>query len=148
MLLPITASAYDAEIDGIYYLFSGDEAIVTFRDHFTSYHGDIVIPDHVTTKDGKTYTVTRIGIDAFESCEINSISLPETIESIGSYAFRCTEINSTELYIPNGVKYIDRDAFSGTKIKTIHLPEGLVYLDYNTFDRCSKLENVNIPSSL
>ena len=44
-LLPILANAYDAKIDGIYYDFSGDEAIVTYESEgFNSYSGTVAIP--------------------------------------------------------------------------------------------------------
>ena len=33
-LLPVVASAYDAEIDGIYYNISGDEASVTYYSYW------------------------------------------------------------------------------------------------------------------
>ena len=45
-----TLLAYDAEIDGVYYNFSGDEAIVTFRvkNAHDNYSGDVIIPEFVT----------------------------------------------------------------------------------------------------
>ena len=45
--------AYDAEIDGIYYKFSGSEAVVTYQSYsgwagyVSDYTGDIVIPNTV-----------------------------------------------------------------------------------------------------
>ena len=54
-LLPLLASAYDAKIDGIYYNFSGNNAIVTYQRYNDSYHiyssdysGAVVIPSSVT----------------------------------------------------------------------------------------------------
>ena len=49
-LLPVVASAYDAEIDGIYYNFSGDAAQVTYKSNINNmiyvsdYSGSVVIP--------------------------------------------------------------------------------------------------------
>jgi len=51
----MAASAYDAKIDGIYYNFSGNNAIVTYQRYNDSYHiyssdysGAVVIPSSVT----------------------------------------------------------------------------------------------------
>lgn len=68
LLAGIRASAYDAEIDGIYYNFLGDEAEVTYENYQSaSYSGVVVIPKTVTYN-GKTYRVTRIGDYAFYGC--------------------------------------------------------------------------------
>ena len=47
MLLPIVASAYDAEINGVFYEFDTNtrEATVTFG---TKYTGSVTIPETVT----------------------------------------------------------------------------------------------------
>ena len=85
-LLPMVANAYDAKIDGIYYNFSGNEAIVTYRKS-TDYSGDVVIPESVTYN-GKTYSVTSIGNFAFSKCiNLTSITIPNSVTSIGSNAF-------------------------------------------------------------
>ena len=46
-LLPMLASAYDAEIGGICYNFSDDEATVTRDNNGNSYSGALVIPASV-----------------------------------------------------------------------------------------------------
>ena len=62
------ASAYNAQKNGIYYNFSGNEAIVTYKDtNYGSYSGTVVIPASVTYN-GKTYSVTSIGGGAFSNC--------------------------------------------------------------------------------
>ena len=99
--LPIFA--YEAYIDGIYYYFSGDEAIVTHQgpDHTSfrinygggysdgnSYSGEVVIPEKVTHKN-HTYLVTGIGSHAFcGSISLTSVSIPNCVTSIGTEAFR------------------------------------------------------------
>ncbi|MCQ2196243.1 MAG: leucine-rich repeat domain-containing protein [Bacteroidaceae bacterium] len=147
MLLPITASAYDAEIDGIYYLFSGDEAIVTFKESCGGfrYEGDVVIPSQVTYK-GKTYRVTRIGINAFYGSKLTSISLPNTIKSIGDGAFNFSSL--TEIYLPDNITTIESRAFLSSKLKNVHLPNNLYYMGAFCFSSCEELENINIPSKL
>ena len=66
------AFAYSAQIDGIYYSFNGDKAIVTYQkieqgNYKSDYSGVVVIPKSVTYN-GKTYVVTNIGDHAFERC--------------------------------------------------------------------------------
>ena len=87
-LLPLFASAYDAKIDGIYYNFSGDKAIVTCHDYNTrSYSGSVSIPSEVTYN-GKTYSVTSISDRAFYGCYgLTSIIIPNSVTTIGDYAF-------------------------------------------------------------
>ena len=87
-LLPMLTSAYDAEIDGIYYNFSGDEAIVTYQREgyvgsnwrfISDYSGAIVIPESVIYSN-KTYSVTSIDEFAFENCtELTSVTIPGSV---------------------------------------------------------------------
>ena len=84
-------SAYDFEVDGIYYniLFSSSKTCeVTYRNtYYNSYDGDIVIPSTVMY-DSKEYTVKAVGSNAFcESSGLTSITIPNSVTSIGSSAF-------------------------------------------------------------
>lgn len=83
--------AYDAQIDGIYYNFSGTEATVTCYSTSSSnknaYSGNVVIPESVTYN-GMTYSVKSIGHDAFRECSrLTSVIIPNSITTIGEYAF-------------------------------------------------------------
>ncbi|MBQ3630858.1 MAG: leucine-rich repeat domain-containing protein [Prevotella sp.] len=81
------AFSYDAQIDGIYYNFSGTEATVTYYDFYASgnknaYTGNVVIPESVTY-DKKSYNVTSIGQRAFQNCtNLNSVTIPSSVTSI------------------------------------------------------------------
>ena len=110
-LLPIVASAYDAEIDGIYYNFTGNEAVVTYREQYKeSYSGSVVIPESITYN-GKTYTVTSIGQSAFSNCTgLTSVTIPNSVTSIGDHAFFCCS-SLTSITIPNSVTSIGDYAF-------------------------------------
>ena len=86
LLLGFNAFAYDAEIDGIYYNFSGDEATVTMN-RIVRYSGSIIIPESVNYE-GKTYSVTSIGYSAFDGCSgLTSITIPNSVTIIGYRAF-------------------------------------------------------------
>ena len=92
--------AYDAEIDGVYYNFFGNEASVTYKDtNYNSYSGDIVIPKSVSYN-GTTYSVTGIGEWAFKGCSgLTSVTIPEGVTSIGERAFvGCSGLSSVSLY--------------------------------------------------
>ena len=115
-LFTLTVSAYDANIDGIYYNLNGDEAIVTTSNNVTKvYSGDIVIPQKITYKD-KTYEVKSIGELAFKhNSNLTSITMPEGIISIGPQAFSgCKNLKS--IFIPSSVSIIGDDIFAGCSV--------------------------------
>ena len=84
-LSAISATAYDFEVDGIYYnRTSSNTAEVSFA---SSYHGEpIVIPSTVAFN-GQNYIVTAIGDSAFYSSDVSDVTIPETISLIGKDAF-------------------------------------------------------------
>lgn len=86
--------------------------------------GSIVIPNEVSI-DGIKYTVNQIEDNGFEKCtKISSISLPNTIKTIGWWAF------------------------AYTNIQNILLPEGLLEIGSWAFHGCSKLEKLLIPKNV
>lgn len=137
LLAGINASAYDAEIDGIYYNFSEDEAEVTYSDYNNnSYSGAVIIPESVTYN-GKTYSVTTIGSSAFSDSKLSSISIPESVTTIGSSAFsRCYGL--TSISIPESVTTIGSGAFwFCDRLDTIHIPKSVTSIgDGWTFGGC------------
>ena len=94
LLCSLTASAHDFERDDIYYdITSSATVAVTYRgrsygDYSNEYSGAVTIPSTVTYN-SKTYRVTSIGFTAFYDCSsLTSITIPESVTGIGSYAFR------------------------------------------------------------
>ena len=88
LLGSVMANAYDFEVDGIYYniLSSTDlTAEVTHGDN--KYTGDVIIPSTVNYK-SRDIAVIAIGDSAFSGCtELNSITIPNSVTSIGFSAF-------------------------------------------------------------
>ena len=126
-LFSTNASAYEAEINGIYYNFNGDKARVTLKNYSgNNYSGSIVIPGAVVYN-GKTYSVTSIEEYAFRWCSgLTSVTIPESVDSIGREAFyNCSAL--TSIAIPNSAISIGRDAFYGTPWYN-NKPDGLVYV--------------------
>ena len=124
-LLPLVASAEKVEIDGIWYNLTAEtrEAKVT-NNGYRSYSGDITIPATITYED-VTYSVTSIGVYAFEDCRsLTSINIPESVTSIGDLAFRgCSSL--TSITIPEGVTSIGEGAFAGcSSLTAIVVAEG------------------------
>ena len=112
-------SAYDFEVEGIYYNINGDEVSVTYHDYsqiqvtgssgyywfeyhynyYAGYRDQVIIPETVTYND-VTYTVTEIGAHAFEECsEMTTISIPNTVTEINEYAFwGCSSLQSVTCF--------------------------------------------------
>lgn len=94
LLSATTASAHDFEVNGIYYYINSDgtSVSVTYKGNYydsysNEYSGAVTIPAKVTYS-GKTYSVTSIGYAAFASCSgLKSVEIPNSITSIGNYAF-------------------------------------------------------------
>ena len=99
-----SASAYDVEVDGIYYLIpKKNVAIVTKGNR--KYSGDITIPSSIKVNDLE-YTVKKINEDAFRGCSgLTSVTIPNSVTSIGYGAFYgCSGL--TSVTIPNSVTSI------------------------------------------
>ena len=137
---------YNAEIDGIYYEFSGTEATVTYGNN--SYSGDIVIPSCVD-HDGNTYEVTSIGDAAFfDDSSLTSIKIPESITTIGGSAFgRCTAL--TSITIPNSVTSIGAKAFwLCDGLTSITIPNSVTSIGDGAFYDCDGLTSITISNSV
>ena len=111
VIFSISASAYDVEVDGIYYnlISKGNVAEVTEGDG--QYSGSITIPSSIKVNDAK-YTVTSIRNSAFSYCySLTSVTIPNSVTSIGNSAFsNCHGL--TSFTIPNSVTSIGDGAFS------------------------------------
>ncbi|WP_443962475.1 leucine-rich repeat protein, partial [Prevotellamassilia timonensis] len=101
----LSASAYDFEADGLYFTITSLKDLTVSVDGAVNKDTDkIVIPQTVVYK-GRTLTVTSVGDNAFSGSSyysaspLQSVTLPNTILSIGEYAFS-DNINLTEVVLP------------------------------------------------
>lgn len=106
---------------------------------------DVVVPD---TLGG--CVVASVATYAFHgvSSEITSVTLPEGMETIASYAFYDCEA-LTSVTIPTTVTSIGLYAFRlCKKLNSVTIPEGVTSISYGAFQSCSKLASLSLPESL
>ena len=140
-IISVSAFAEYAVIDGITYSLNDEtsEAEVTNNGE---YSGDIIIPESVD-HNGKTYSVTSIGEDAFGNCSgLTSVTIPNSVTSIGSFAFyNCSDL--TSVAIPNSVTTIGEYAFFGCSgLTSVIIPNSVTTIGEYAFDGCSGLTSV------
>lgn len=174
----MNAMAYSFVQDGIYYKITNSstlEVAVTYKSYssggydssasyYSDYSGSIVIPSYTT--DGLyTYKVTGIDSHAFDDSDVTSISLPNTITSIGNDAFTCCTYLTT-INIPSSVTNIGSGAFYGTGIKdpiiannqfvymppsfqgSYEIPKNVTKILGSAFSGCTELTDIIIHNSV
>lgn len=84
----------------------------------------------------------------FEGTGLKTVTLPESVTSIGSWAFaNCAKLE--QVSFPAGLTSIDLSAFENcTALTAVTLPKRLTELGSAVFKNCSALKSVWIPKSL
>ena len=143
-----------ASVDGIIYTKDMKQLIICPEEH----GGDVIIPEGVE----------EISAQAFNYCNVTSISLPSTLTFIASSAFdnckmqhidfgagikcierlgRCEQLKKIE--IPNQVKNICGGAFENcTFLEHITLHEGLEEIGWDAFRGCIEMKEIEIPATV
>ena len=155
LLSAATASAHDFEVDGIYYNINSDGTSVSvtykgssFNSYANEYSSAVTIPASVTYS-GRTYSVTSIGADAFDSCSgLTSVEIPNSVISIGNYAFReCSGLKSVS--IGTSVTEIGQGAFAFCSgLTSVEIPNSVTSIGSSAFWKCYSLISVEIPNSV
>ena len=98
----------------------------------------VVLPESLLSIDD------RFGRGAFESCGLKSVTIPNRVTSIGSYAFSsCDEL--TSVIIPVGVMSIGSNAFSYcNSISSLTIPSSITKMETLAFCWCENLTSVEI----
>lgn len=147
-LLPIRLQAIDFT-DGIFKCSTGVENTAYIAGTTTKIFERITVPETVTDKSGKKYTVTHIERNAFEDCPyLISVTLPETIELISNNAFKnCANLKYINL--PEGMWLIGSEAFYGcSKLTSIEIPTTLSYIRKSAFYNCKSLSTLILTGAL
>ncbi|MDR0918553.1 MAG: leucine-rich repeat protein [Oscillospiraceae bacterium] len=94
-------------------------------------------------------SVTKIGSMYFSECEnIKTITFPNSVTSIGEMYFSKCE-NLTSVNIPNGVTTIDSYAFENcTSLTSVNIPNSVTTISGSAFSGCTSLTSINLPDSV
>ena len=95
---------------------------------------------NVTLPDGLTF----IGEGVFEYCSHLTMTIPETVTSIGSQAFR----NNADLSIAMSGNLLDNALFSDCENLRITLSNGSTFIKESALINCSGLIEIHIPNSV
>ena len=89
-------------------------------------------------------TLRSIGDWAFIWADISTISLPETLNSIGTYAFYKASLSGT-VALPDSLTQLGASAFSGCEeVNAIQIGSGLTDIPANAFAGCTNLKTITV----
>ncbi len=116
------------------------DGFVIVRNVLYSYHGqeeNVVIPNGITIIGSRAFSI-RDGV------KIKSIIIPEGITEIGFGAFELYQNDIESITLPSTVKSIGGQAFwNCTSLNHIVLPSGLEQIGYNAFSDCNNLISID-----
>ena len=172
VLLSLPMLAEEVKIDGINYELNAETKQATVKAKSNDkYSGDVVIPESVEF-DRTAYSVTSIGLKAFDGCSrLTSVTIPNSVTSIGYQAFGyCSGLTSvtignsvesigegafyfcdglTSVTIGNSVTSIGKYAFSFCSgLTSVTIPNSVTSIGYQAFGYCSGLTSVTIGNSV
>jgi len=94
--------------------------------------------------DGVLYNAEATTLISFPSAkDANTYSFPETLTTIGDYAF-ISYTASSQLVLPPTVKELGWGFPFGKNIECITVPASVSYIDANVFWNCSALREINV----
>ena len=151
--------------DGLAFTYFTDTTSYGVSGIGTATDTDIVIPSAYDDGINGEHAVTNIVSSAFAGCSIQSVIIPDSVTSMGYYAFGdCLQLkrvstgngltsittatfrgckNLIEIDIGNSVTSI-YSAFSDCGFTDIYIPDNVTYIGPDSFYYCSKLEKVVI----
>ena len=148
ILLPLFSYSETVLIDNIYYDVVKKTRQAEVKRPANKYTFGLTIPESIMYDDVEC-SVISIADNAFNGCIfMESISLPNTLQSIGSGAFwGCTALLSISL--PNNIQTIGEYAFRGcTKLASVNLPDNLESISEDLFYECKSISSIIIPDKV
>ena len=122
--------------------------LVTAGTKFVAENGQVTITGYSGT--AKTLTipssingnpVTSVAPDAFAGSTLTTLTLPDSIVTIGERAFSGSAL--TTLRVPAGVTAIPEAAFANcASLTSVTLPDGITVIGKQAFANCTKLEEM------
>ncbi len=94
---------------------------------------------------GVTYSVTSIGLSAFQNKGLTSVVIPDGVTSIGQQGFQSNQL--TSITIPNSVTVIGVAAFIDNDLMNLAISNQLTIIEFNTFSN-NNLTTITIPNSV
>lgn len=84
----------------------------------------------------------------YDLCSLESITIPDCVTEIGNEAFgRC--FNLKHITLPREIKVIGYEAFYGSKVDALEIPDGIEKIGYDAFGfEDEKVKSITIPSTL
>ena len=145
LLAGTNAFAEAVEIDGIWYnlVSKAKVAEVTSTPDNYIYIGAVNIPEKVTYN-GVDYDVTSIGRAAFENSNVTSITIPNSVTSIGNHAFyECKDLTSVTFENDSQLTSIGRAAFYHcSSLTSVIIPNSVTSIGNQAFYLCDHLTSV------
>lgn len=123
---------------------------IKFENNYSNplfFAGHLTLNDEVITDLVIPNTVTSIGDYAFYYGGIASVTIPSSVKSIGKYALaQCKDLKS--LTVPSSVESIGEAAFFGSGLVSFAVPASVKSIEAHTFYDCDKLASIIIPNSV
>ncbi len=148
------AFAQSFTVGDLNYSVNSGGTTVTVTGHVdgTAATGELVIPE-IVTYNGSTYSVTKIGFEAFRNCTgfTGNLVVPNSVTYIGGYAFYGCFGFTGNLTIGCSVTTIDYGAFSFCTGFTgdLVIPNSVTYIGSGSFSGCTGFTgNLVIPNSV
>jgi len=149
--IPVSAGTYTIEVSGFrdtsgpYTLYVSSPFIYEIMNETIIIIGlvrrgsarEVVIPDRINN-----IPVTFIGGNAFNSNQLTSIIIPNSVTHIGNWAFADNQL--TSITIPNSVTYIYVNAFSSNQLTSITIPNNVIFIGDGAFTHNPDLTAINV----
>lgn len=128
---------------GMEFTYTTGSGTAVITDYAAGAGPNVNIPSSITV--GLQYDVIGIETGAFQQKGLNSVTIPNSITSIGANAFR--DNNLTSVTIPDSVSSLGQAAFRDNQISNLIIGNGITSISVHAF-LGNNLTSVNIPNTI